>query len=74
MLIYLSVMSLSLLISCLISFFGAGKSILSSKNIPKKKARKIKIIFITKFLLVLGLNLDPSYIIVKLYLHLKIKT
>ena len=46
MLIYLSVISLSLLISCLISFFGTGKSILSSKNIPKKKARKIKTILI----------------------------
>ena len=74
MLIYLSVISLSLLISCLISFVGAGKSILSSKNIPKKKTRKIKIILITKFLLVLGLNLDPSCIIIKLYLHSKIKT
>jgi len=54
MLIYLSVMSLSLLISCLISFFGVGKSILSSKNIPKKKTRRNKIILIIKFLLVLG--------------------
>ena len=77
MLIYLSVMSLSLLISCLISFFGVGKSILSSKNIPKENTRKIKIILITKFLffkflLVLGFNL--SCIIVKLYLHSKIKT
>ena len=74
MLIYLSKMSLSLLISCLIIFFGDGKSILSSKNIPKKKTRSNKIILIIKFLLVLGLNLDPSCIIVNLYLHLKIKT
>jgi len=67
-------MSLSLLISCLISFPGAGKSILSSKNIPKKETRKIKIILITKFLLVWGLILDLSCIIIKLYLHSKIKT
>ena len=77
MLIYLSVMSLSLLISCLISFSGVGKSTLSSKNVPRKNTRKIKIILITKFLfnillLVLGFNL--SCIIVKLYLHSKIKT
>ena len=76
-LIYLSVMSLSLLISCLISFFGAGKSILSSKNIPKKKTTRIKVTLIIeplliKLLLALGLNL--SCIIVNLYLHSKIKT
>ena len=70
-------MSLSLLISCLINFLGGGKSILSSKNIPKKKTRRIKIVLIIellpiKFLLVLGLNL--SCIIVKLYLHSKNKT
>ena len=35
MLIYLSVISFSLLISCLIYFVGVGKSILSSKKIPK---------------------------------------
>jgi len=58
----------------LISFFGTGKSILSSKNIPKKKIRIIKIILITKFLLALGWNLDLSCIIVKMYLHSKIKT
>ena len=46
MLIYLSVISLSLLISCLISFFGTGKSILSSKNIPIKKIRSNKIILL----------------------------
>ena len=76
MLIYLSVMSLSLLISCLISFFGVGKSILSSKNIPKENTRKIKIILITKFLFIkflLGLGFNLSCIIVKLYLHSKIK-
>ena len=76
-LIYLSVMSLSLLISCLIGFVGVGKSILSSKNIPKKKTKRIKIIFtikpmLIKFLLVLGFNL--SCIIVKLYLNSKNKT
>ena len=70
-------MSLSLLIVCLISFFGVGKSILSSKNIPKKKTRRIKIILTTELLLikpllVLGCNL--SCIIAKLYLHSKIKT
>ena len=40
-------MSLSLLISCLISFVGVGKSILSSKNIPIKKTSTIKIILIS---------------------------
>ena len=39
-------MSLSLPISCLISFVGLGKSILSSKNIPKKKTKIIKVILI----------------------------
>ena len=67
MLIYLSVMSLSLLISCLISFVGDGKSILSSKNIPKKKTKIIKVILITKFLVikllrVLGPNLSCIFI------------
>ena len=38
--------SLSLLISCLISFIGAGKSILSIKNIAKKKTIRTKIILI----------------------------
>ena len=38
--------SLSLLISCLIIFIGVGKSILSSKNIPVKKTKIIKIILI----------------------------
>ena len=55
-----------------ISFVGVGKSILSSKKIPKKNTIKIKIVLITKlrfmkFLLALGFNL--SCIIVKLYLH-----
>ena len=67
-------MSLSLLISCLISFLGAGKSILLSKNIAKKKIRTNRIILITRFLYVLGLILDPSCIIAKLYLNSKIKT
>ena len=65
-------MSLSLLISCLISFVGVGKSILSSKNIPIKKTKTIKMVLIIKNLLIkfpvlLGLNL--SCIFVKLYLH-----
>ena len=70
-------MSLSLLISCLICFVGVGKSILSSKNIPKKKIKIIKIVLIIKFLLIkllLGLGLNLSCIIAKLYLHSKIKT
>ena len=77
MLIYLSVISLSLLISCFISFVGVGKSILSSKNIPKTKTRRIKIVLIAKFLLInflFGLGLNLSCIIVKLYLHSKNKT
>ena len=70
-------MSLSLLISCLISFVGAGKSILSSKNIPRKNTRKSKIVLtikprFMKFLLVLDFEL--SCIIVKLYLNSKNKT
>ena len=77
MLIYLSVMNLSLPISCLITFVGEGKSILSSKNIPIKKTRRTKIVLIIKILLIkflffLGCNL--SCIFVKLYLHSKNKT
>ena len=70
-------MILSLLIGCLISFVGAGKSILSSKNIPKKNTIKIKKTLITrlrftKFLLALGFNL--SCIISNLYLNSENKT
>ena len=69
--------SLSLLISCLISFDGTGISILSSKNTAKNKIKTIKIVFIIKLLFTrplsdLGLNL--SCIITKLYLDSKIKT
>ena len=76
-LIYLTVISLSLLISCLISLLGAGISILSSKNIAKKKTAKnrialITILFIGSSLLLVGLNL--SCIIIKLYLNSTIKT
>ena len=77
MIIYLSVISLSLLISCLISLFGTGISILSNKNIANKKIAAKKIVLITILIIVerlpiLGFNL--SCIITKLYLDLQIKT
>ena len=69
--------SLSLLSSCLISFVGVGRSILSSRNIAKKKINKNKTDFKTKllfnmFLFAVGFNL--SCIIIKLYLNLINKT
>ena len=75
--IYLSVISWSLLISCLISLFGAGFSILSSKKIANNKIKINKIVLITNFLVAellsdIGFNL--SCIINKLYLDSQNKT
>ena len=77
LLFYLSVISLSLLICCLICLLGDGMSILSNKNIAINKTittRAVlnKNLFNISFLLFLGCNL--SCIIINLYLHLKIKT
>ena len=51
-------MSLSLLISCLISFLGDGKSILSSKNITDEKIKANKIILIATHNRVLAKKAD----------------
>ena len=69
--------SLSLLSFCLISLVGVGKSILSSRNIAKKKINKNKTVFKTKLLFnmfLFGLGFNLSCIIIKLYLNLTNKT
>ena len=77
MLVYLTVINLSLLISCLINLFGADIFILLSKNIAKKNTETNKITLITNLLFVMPLlvfRCNLSCIIIKLYLNLQIKT
>ena len=77
LLIYLSLISLSLLISCFISFFGADSLSCPKKNITTRIAKITKPTFMAvlpheKEREDLGFNL--SCIIKKLYLHSKNKT